>query len=886
MPDADGLAIIGSRRSLKDLPPIDTSVQNVPRQPSLRWSRTRPVVPLHYDRLAAHASFSTRDNRKSTMSLFHLFSRPKVERARGHHEPGLTALREPKTTTALSPVTATPSPHKSMQSRSVPPRSRGGPKRQRSQNSASWEPPPLFQAYPQAIKHALLQATTASAEAIIKTQSHKRQYSLLQEKLESKLDMSTIPEDKNDADMKRVARREKRMSTSSQLGAPELSHKVYVLTTSGHVLQYAGGGPSDRLPEKILQLGRHSAAFACDLIPGKHWVLQVSHATNEEGVVTTQPPKSFLTRLRVGAAAKKTASTLLLVLDSPEEMGAWLSALRKEIDILAGRRSRSDTTASEDTGHGLQKAPSHRYLVHRDSTRFDTERTPPQSPAETPPVSNAEWSSAAGTSKVRRNASTATNNTGRLASIRQSMEAPSTAPTSASYEHAQLAQLRESSRISVVSNRTSGTSPDTSTAPPSPGRDAPTIPEDESPQSLSTLKSAVTSPPSSKSNRRSMPTRPLSSTDESASDGPNSRSVRNSRFGPSLPGTQPLTVSQTEEQNAHVKQGPSRPLTSRMSFSRPFHTSPYKPLPTIRSSSAPPVKSPDAEQEPVSSSDPPLQVRVSTVPAATVPTGKTTNRQAPINKPGFRRIPVRPSNFVPPRRISSLGPSLPVKVSPELVAKRSTPQLRSHSPGSADHSEEMKPAEATRTSAQPAQKSKEQAPLPAIARSGVLEISISSSRVRSQSPRKMPMTTTTQVPASPVLPSSPFPLKPPVPAQQAQPPQTLRRPVSMQIRSQPGAAFLSNRQPVGVSTKGVFGRAASVERSSSNGRPPSSSSNCRPSTPRVASEQGPDGQPRRSVFPRRSMPVMGLPPPAPPPNMPLPPPPSTSPNPDRTAVAV
>ncbi|KAK8159616.1 hypothetical protein IWX90DRAFT_389647, partial [Phyllosticta citrichinensis] len=316
MPDADGLAIIGSRRSLKDLPPIDTSVQNVPRQPSLRWSRTRPVVPLHYDRLAAHASFSTRDNRKSTMSLFHLFSRPKVERARGHHEPGLTALREPKTTTALSP-----------------------------------------------------------------------------EKLESKLDMSTIPEDKNDADMKRVARREKRMSTSSQLGAPELSHKVYVLTTSGHVLQYAGGGPSDRLPEKILQLGRHSAAFACDLIPGKHWVLQVSHATNEEGVVTTQPPKSFLTRLRVGAAAKKTASTLLLVLDSPEEMGAWLSALRKEIDILAGRRSRSDTTASEDTGHGLQKAPSHRYLVHRDSTRFDTERTPPQSPAETPPVSNAEWSS-------------------------------------------------------------------------------------------------------------------------------------------------------------------------------------------------------------------------------------------------------------------------------------------------------------------------------------------------------------------------------------------------------------------------------------------------------------------------------------------------------------
>ncbi|KAK8188111.1 uncharacterized protein BKA78DRAFT_297701 [Phyllosticta capitalensis] len=879
MPDADGLAIIGSRRTLKDLPPIDTSVTNVPRQPSLRWSRTRPVVPLQDDRLAANANptfTSTVDNRKSTMSLFHLFSRPKVERARGHHEPGLTALREPKTTTALSPVTATPSSlQKQMQSRSVPVRSRAGSKRQRSQNSANWEPPPLFQAYPQAIKHALLQATNASAEAIIKTQSHRRQYSLLQEKLESKLDMSTIPEDKADADLKKMTRREKRMSTSSTLGVPELSHKVYVLTTSGHVLQYAGGGPSDRLPEKVLQLGRDSAAFACDLIPGKHWVLQVSHATNDEGVVTAQQPKSFLTRLRVGAAAKKNASTLLLVFDSPDEMGSWLSALRKEIDILAGRRSRSDTTASEDTGPGLQKAPSHRYLVSRDSNRFDAERTPPQSPAETPPNGNAEWSS--GAPKVHRNASTATNNTGRLASIRQSMEAPSTAPTSASYEHAQLAQLRESSRISVVSNRTSGTSPDTSTAPPSPGRDAPPIPEDEPPHSPATLKSFAMSPPSTNSNRRSI-SRPLSSTGESAAENQTSRPARNSRFGPFLPGTQPSTVSQTEEQNAQPVQGPSRPLTSRMSFSRPFNTSPYKPLPTIRSSSAPPVKSPDAEKEPVSTSEPPPGVRVSTVPGASAPVGKTTNRQAPINKPGFRRIPVRPSNFVPPRRISSLGPSLPVKVSPELSAKKSSPQL--NSPG-ADVSEETKPSETSRTPVQTVQRLAEQAPLPAVAKSGLPEVAINSTKVPSHPPKQASVTTT-PVPASPDLPSSPFPLQPPVPAQQAQPPQTLRRPVSMQIRSQPGAAFLSNRP--GVSSKGPYVRAASVERSSSNGRPPSAN-NRRPSTPRAGSEQGPD-QPRRSVFPRRSMPVMGLPPPAPPPNMPLPPPPSTSPNPDRTAVAV
>ncbi|KAL1649978.1 hypothetical protein SLS58_001354 [Diplodia intermedia] len=381
---------VGSRRGQKNLPPLQTQLDSAQVPHSSRWRRSRAVVPPPPEPKVAPPPPqpvpdppAKLENRKSTMSLFSLFSRPRVERARGHHEIGLPTIpdvAETKPITALSPVTATPhsAPSKPADQRAMTPKSRGSSfnRKSRTGGSSNWEPPPLFQAYPQALKHAMLPATNASAEAIMSTQAHKRQYSILKENLQSKLDLSNGGDEASPATEK-LQKREKRMSTSSTLAAPDMTHKIYVLSTSGHLLQYSGDGPSERMPEKILQLGRDSAAFACDLIPGKHWVLQISQSTTDDGTVTAQQPRSLLSRFRMqGAAAKRTTAILLLVFDAPEEMGEWLTAIRQEIDILAGRKTRSDVdqeNSQENGGPKLTTMPSHRYYVQRDPSRFDGE---------------------------------------------------------------------------------------------------------------------------------------------------------------------------------------------------------------------------------------------------------------------------------------------------------------------------------------------------------------------------------------------------------------------------------------------------------------------------------------------------------------------------------
>lgn len=788
---------IGSRRGLKTLPPLQT--QDVSQ--SSRWRRSRTVVPLSENHVAPPAPQPAKlEHRKST--LFSLFSRPRVERARGHHEEGLPTLPdvpEARPTTALSTVTATPpkTSAKPDAPRAMTPKSRS--RRSRAVGSRNWEPPPLFQAYPQAIKHATLQATSASAEAIISSQAHRRQYSVLKENLTSKLDLSAVSDETTTTPTEKLQKREKRMSTSSAHG-PDLTRKIYVLATSGYVLQYPGEGSSDRMPEKALQLGKDSAAFACDLIPGKHWVLQISQVMNDDGTMAAQQSRSLLARFRMQPAQKKTATSLLLVFDTPEEMGAWLTAIRQEIDILAGRKSRADIDQENMRESGLHKttsAPSHRFMVHRDPNRYDNERSPISSPVGSPATSNADWPSA----NMRRNLSDAASTTSRFTSKRQSVEASSMATTSASYEGNQLNKLRESSRLSMASNRTTGTSPDTSTGPPSPLRDSTPLPGDEAQRSPTTLKSFSMSP-NTNSRRRSMSTHPLSPTNESQRQGHSTVGIAMAD-APSSEAS--IRVSPTPDPSA------LRPLRNRMSFSRPFnlqtsHT--YAPMPTIRSASAPPEKMTMPTGQAVStdftaSARPPSTIGA--LPPAGVLNMHTVQNQTP--NPGFNPIPVRQSSFMPVRRISSLGPALPVNVNhtPALKQRASQPQLPS------------------------------QVPL--------------------QPPTAPPANPLPQLPAMKQLLSTQH-------AESKQQP-ALRRPTSMQIRSEP-AAFLSTRRPMGVSARN---RSPSME-------PPVRPSSAQPAAMHMAGLRF-EGQPKLMV--QRSMPVMSLPPPAPPPNMPLPAPPPNMP---------
>ncbi|KAK4126083.1 hypothetical protein N657DRAFT_291590 [Parathielavia appendiculata] len=228
---------------------------------------------------------------------------------------------------------------------------------------AAWSPPPLFQAYPQAIKHAHLPACTISAEVVLRMHHHKSSGSLV-----GMLSPSTpdIPEETTGERPKRRHRRNGSGSSSRF----EWTTKVYILVTSGYLLQYAGEGSFDRLPESVLQLGKESAAFASDAIPGRHWVLQVSSVAEPDRAFASH--SSLRARLPFRGTDKRHSSTFLMVYESAEEMDSWIAVLRREIEKLGGRKVLSETGKPKASVQDAQSRSqgSQRAFVVRDPDRF------------------------------------------------------------------------------------------------------------------------------------------------------------------------------------------------------------------------------------------------------------------------------------------------------------------------------------------------------------------------------------------------------------------------------------------------------------------------------------------------------------------------------------
>ncbi|KAI1410840.1 hypothetical protein F5Y13DRAFT_166935 [Hypoxylon sp. FL1857] len=225
-----------------------------------------------------------------------------------------------------------------------------------------FDPPPLFKMYPQAIKHATLPTCLTPIEALARLNDSKT--SLTQDDFsQSNLTLSQVEASglgsKFDGDKKKKSK------------APEWTSKIYALVTSGYLLQYAAEGPFNRLPEKILHLTRDSAAYASDLIPGRHWVVRVASSTDADGNPSSDT-KSFRSKLALRGAEKRQVSNMLLVFESPETMDTWLAILRREIESLGGKKKLSETgkpETEEDTA--MPKAPtSQRTLVVRDPARF------------------------------------------------------------------------------------------------------------------------------------------------------------------------------------------------------------------------------------------------------------------------------------------------------------------------------------------------------------------------------------------------------------------------------------------------------------------------------------------------------------------------------------
>ena len=318
---------------------------------------------------------------------------------------------------------------------------KGGRGRSFRKESTTWDPPPLFQAYPQAIKHATLPAPVLSTDAILR---HTRS----RENSAPTAPPNALDQELQDADHETPKRRVRNLKKGRGAGYDQVAdgdwtQKVYVLVTSGFFLQYSGEGNFDRLPEKILSLSRDSAAFASDAIPGKRWVLQVAEEISEnDSSFSTQGPSSVFKKLGFFKEARRTASNFLLVIDCPEEMDAWLTAVRKEIEALGGKKYCPDGTANKDCSEAeikLQQKPSQRYLVKRDPQFSEQARRP---------LPHA-GSMAIVPIPIRKDSYSV-----EPTCHRKSLETPSVSNTTTSSNRITLDRLRETPRMSYVSTGT------------------------------------------------------------------------------------------------------------------------------------------------------------------------------------------------------------------------------------------------------------------------------------------------------------------------------------------------------------------------------------------------------------------------------------------------
>lgn len=224
----------------------------------------------------------------------------------------------------------------------------------------TWDPPPLFQAYPQAVKHATLRAPCLSAETIIRLHTNRK------DEAKPKLESSNS-EPHPGKDLKE--KRNKRNAPGDTLSKGNWTHKIFVLITTGYFLQYAGQGSFDRLPEKIMPLSKESVAFASDVIPGEPYVLQIS----DQGTLDKDASRAMLKKLGLRNEMRRSTSTFLLVLEDPDEMSAWLVGVRKEIHAMGGKEYTPDEFRKHAIEHAtsqLQQRPSQRYMVKRDPNRF------------------------------------------------------------------------------------------------------------------------------------------------------------------------------------------------------------------------------------------------------------------------------------------------------------------------------------------------------------------------------------------------------------------------------------------------------------------------------------------------------------------------------------
>lgn len=241
---------------------------------------------------------------------------------------------------------------------------------------ATWALPSLFRAYQQAHKQQTLAAVSLPIEALAKLSEKTGVADVMAPLTQTEVNInisgggggaSTSAGDK--------FRRRNRGDSLSTANLPWTT-KIYILVTAGYLLQYTGDGAIDRMPEKVLRLGKSSAAFATDMIPGRHWVLQVSATTEDDGISLTDS-RSLLSKLSFRASEKRLTSNMLMVFNSAEDMDDWMTSLRAMIERLGGRRSLSEVGLPKEVEPRedginavyLRKKKSQGTIIDRDAIR-------------------------------------------------------------------------------------------------------------------------------------------------------------------------------------------------------------------------------------------------------------------------------------------------------------------------------------------------------------------------------------------------------------------------------------------------------------------------------------------------------------------------------------
>ena len=233
------------------------------------------------------------------------------------------------------------------------------------------DPPPLAQAQGQAILHASLETPLSF------TDKHPSRRGSVQDSLPR--------------DVVEEAIAVKRSHKRSESGASNCSTRqaMFFLVNGPYLLQYKDDAEADALPEKILVLDKDCVAFACDVVPGRAWVLQISKTSSRMPTKNhTQSLRPSWSRLTLRQAEdKRTVNTMLLVFNDSEELYTWLFAVRKEIEHLGGLEYCPDTEHNDQSWR--------ENLERKFASISDGDCEPTKTPAVnhlnsvTPPISSA-----------------------------------------------------------------------------------------------------------------------------------------------------------------------------------------------------------------------------------------------------------------------------------------------------------------------------------------------------------------------------------------------------------------------------------------------------------------------------------------------------------------